>query len=244
MPVARAALVTGASKGIGAAVAKRLARDGFDVAVHYNTDAAGAKRTAAAIAKAGRRAVLVKGDLAEPEGPKVVAEAVGQAFPRLHAVVHNAGFYDRRGFAELDEGAWRATLAVDLEAPAHLTRRLLPRLTDGASLVFVSSIVAARGSTHGAAYTAAKAGLLGLTRTLAQELAPKARANAVAPGYIDTAMLATDSAAKRKARAAEVPLGRVGSPEDVAGAVSFLCGPDSAYVTGTILHVNGGLWIG
>ena len=244
MPAARAALVTGASKGIGAAVARRLARDGFDVAVHHNTDAAGAKRTAAAVVQAGRRAVVVNGDLAEPEGPKVVAEAVAEAFPRLHAVVHNAGFYDRRGFEDLDEGAWRATLTVDLEAPAHLTRRLLPRLADGASLVFVSSIVAARGSTHGAAYTAAKAGLVGLTRTLAQELAPKTRVNAVAPGYIDTAMLATDTPAKRKARAAEVPLGRVGSPEDVAGAVSFLCGPDSTYVTGTVLHVNGGLWIG
>lgn len=244
MPAARAAVVTGASKGIGAAVAKRLAQDGFDVAVHYNADAAGAKRTAAAVVKAGRRAVLVKGDLAEPEGPKVVATAVAEAFPRLHAIVHNAGFYDRRGFADLDEGGWRATLAVDLEAPAHLTRRLLPRLADGASLVFLSSIVAARGSTHGAAYSAAKAGLLGLTRTLAQELAPRVRANAVAPGYIDTAILAGDSPARRKARAAQVPLGRVGSPQDVAGAVSFLCGPDSAYVTGTVLHVNGGLWIG
>ncbi|MEK6975920.1 MAG: SDR family oxidoreductase [Candidatus Thermoplasmatota archaeon] len=244
MPPARAALVTGASKGIGAAVAKRLAHDGFDIAVHYNTDAAGAKRTAAAIVKAGRRAVVVKGDLADPDGPKQVAEAVSEAFPRLHAIVHNAGFYDRRAFADLDEAAWRATLAVDLEAPAHLTRRLLPRLADGASLVFVSSIAAARGSTHGSAYTAAKAGLVGLTRTLARELAPRTRVNAVAPGFIDTAILAGDSPTKRKARAAEVPLGRVGSPEDVAGVVSFLCGPDSAYVTGTVLHVNGGLWIG
>lgn len=241
---ARAALVTGASKGIGAAVAKRLARDGFDVAVHHNTDAAGAKATAAAVRKAGRTAVVAKADLADPGGVAQLAEAVSEAFPRLHAIVHNAGFYDRRGLADLDEAAWRQTLQVDLEAPALLTRRLLPRLAEGASLVFVSSVVAARGSSHGPAYAAAKAGLVGLTRTLAQELAPRVRANAVAPGYIDTAMLGSDSAARRRSRAAEVPLGRVGSPEDVAGAVAFLCGPDSAYVTGTVLHVNGGLWIG
>lgn len=241
---ARAALVTGASKGIGAAVAKRLAQDGFDVVVHHNTDAAGAKRTAAAVTKAGRRAAIVRADLGEPDGPKQLAEAAVAAFPRLQAVVHNAGFYDRRGFADLDEDAWRATLAVDLEAPVHLTRRLLPRLAHGASLVFVSSIVAFRGSSHGTAYAAAKSGLVGLSRTLARELAPKVRVNAVAPGYIDTAILASDTPARRRARAAEVPLGRVGSPEDVAGTVSFLAGPDSAYVTGTVLHVNGGLWIG
>lgn len=242
--VARAALVTGASKGIGAAIARRLAADGFDVAVHYNTDLAGAKRTAAAVAKAGRRAVLVKADLAEPEGPAQVAAAAADAFPRLHALVHNAGFYERSGFRGQDEAAWRTTLAANLEAPAHLTRRLLPRLADGASVVFVSSIVAVRGSDHGPAYAAAKAGLLGLTRTLALELAPKVRVNAVAPGYVDTAILASDTPAKRRARAAKVPLGRVASPEDVAGPVAFLCGPDSGYVTGAVLHVNGGLWMG
>ena len=240
----RAALVTGASKGIGAAVARRLARDGFDVAVHHNTDAAGAKRTAAAVKAAGRKTVLVKADLAEPDGCKQVAEAVAEAFPRLHAIVHNAGFYDRRKVAELDDDAWRATLAVNLEAPGHLTRRLLPRLADGASLVFVSSVVAHRGSAHGAAYIAAKAGVEGLMRTMARELAPKVRANAVAPGYIDTAILAKDTPAQRKGRTDQVPLGRLGSPEEVAAAVAFLAGPDSAYVTGTVLHVNGGLWMG
>lgn len=241
---ARAALVTGASKGIGAVVARRLARDGFDVVVHYNTDLAGARRTAAAVAKAGRRAVLVKADLAGPEGPAQVAAASADAFPRLQALVHNAGFYDRAGFRAQDEAAWRATLAANLEAPAHLTRRLLPRLAPGASIVFLSSVAAVRGSTHGPAYAASKAGLLGLARTLAQELAPAVRVNAVAPGFIDTAILASDTPAKRNARAAQVPLGRVGSPQDVAGAVAFLCGPDSAYVTGTVLHVNGGLWMG
>ena len=202
---ARAALVTGASKGIGAAIARRLARDGFDVAVHHNTDAAGAKRTAAAVRKAGRRAAIVKADLGEPDGCAQLAAAVEAAFPRLDALVHNAGFYDRRKLADLDEAGWRATLAVNLEAPALLTRRLLPRLADGSSVVLVSSMVAHRGSPHGAAYAASKAGMLGLAHNLAKELAPRIRVNAVAPGLVDTAILAGDSPARRKARVAEVP---------------------------------------
>lgn len=238
-------LVTGASKGIGAAIARRLARDGFDVLVHYHADAAGAKRTVAAVRKVRRKAEALQADLGDEAQVRRLAAAVARLAPRLQGVVHNAGVYDRKGLGKTDGAAWKATRAVDLDAPALLTHELLPNLADGASLVFVSSIVAVRGSAHGAAYATAKAGLLGLTRALALELAPRrVRVNAVAPGYIDTAILAGDSPARRKARVAEVPLGRIGTPADVAGAVSFLVGPDAAYVTGTTLHINGGLWMG
>lgn len=239
-----AALVTGAGGGIGAAVARRLAREGFDVAVHYGSDAAGARRTAAAIRRLGRKAIVVGADFSRPGAAETLAAEVAAHFPRLACVVHNAGMYDRRGFAQMDETAWEATLRVDLTAPALLTRALLPHLEADANIVVVSSIVALRGSAHGAHYAAAKAGLLGLTRSLALELAPRVRVNAVAPGYVDTAILASDTLARRKARAAEVPLARVGSPDDVAGAVAFLAGPDARYVTGHVLHVNGGLWMG
>src|ERR1041385_3361723 len=206
-----AALVTGASKGIGAATAKRLARDGFDVIVHYNSDVKGAKATAADIQHAGRKAIPVHADLAKPAGVRQLAQATLAAFPKLDALVLNAGAYDRRALADLDESAWRAALALNLDAPAFLTKRLAPHLARGAAVVFVSSVVAARGSSHGAAYAAAKAGLIGLTRNLARELAP-VRVNAVAPGYIDTAILASDTPARRKTRALEVPVGRVGAP--------------------------------
>lgn len=239
-----ATLVTGASKGIGAAVARRLARDGFDVAVHYGADAAGARRTVAAVRDLGRRSFAVQADFARPDAAAELARQVGKEFPRLDGLVHNAGLYDRRPFSAMTEAAWEATLAVDLAAPALLTRALLPRLAKDAGVVFVSSIAAVRGSGHGAHYAAAKAGLLGLTRSLALELAPRVRVNAVAPGYVATALLSSDTPAKRKARAAEVPLARVGTPEDVAGAVAFLAGPDARYVTGQVLHVNGGLWMG
>jgi 3-oxoacyl-[acyl-carrier protein] reductase len=238
------ALVTGASKGIGAAAARRLAKDGFDVVVHCGHDAAGARRTAAAVRKAGRQALVLQADFARPGAAEQLAAAVAQAAPKLDAVVLNAGVYDRRSFADMTADAWESTLGVDLTAPALLVHALLPRLAAGASITFVSSVVAARGSAHGAHYAAAKAGLLGLARSLAVELAPGVRVNAVAPGYVDTALLGTDSPARRRERNAEVPLGRVGAPEDVAGAVSFLAGPDAAYVTGQVLHVNGGLWMG
>ncbi|MHB1261163.1 MAG: SDR family oxidoreductase [Thermoplasmatota archaeon] len=239
-----AALVTGASKGIGAAVARRLAADGFDVAVHYNADGVGARRTAEAVKKLRRKAVLVKADLSAPRDLEWLVQEATRAFPRLDCVVHNAGVYERRKFSEMTGTAWVATRLVDLDAPAVLTHLLLEKLARDASIVFVSSIAAVRGSRHGAHYAASKAGLLGLAKSLALELAPRVRVNAVAPGYVDTAILADDTPAKRKQRAMEVPLARIGRPDDVAAAVSFLAGRDSAYVTGQVLHVNGGLWMG
>ncbi|MFA5943653.1 MAG: SDR family oxidoreductase [Candidatus Thermoplasmatota archaeon] len=238
------ALVTGASKGIGAAVARRLAADGFDIVVHYHKDTAGARRTVEAVRKLKRKVVAVRADLAAPRDLEHLVEETTKAFPRLDCVVHNAGVYERRKFADMTGSAWVATRLVDLDAPAVLTHLLLDHLAKDASIVFVSSIAAVRGSRHGAHYSAAKAGLLGLAKSLALGLAPRVRVNAVAPGYVDTAILADDTPARRKERAAEVPLARLGKPEDVAAAVSFLSGPDARYVTGQVLHVNGGLWMG
>src|SRR5688572_16664861 len=217
MPGLPTALVTGASKGIGAAVARRLAADGFDVAVHYHTDTAGARRTVEAAKKLRRKAVTIKADLSAPRDLEWLAQETTRAFPKLDCLVHNAGVYERRKFSEMTGTAWVATRLIDLDAPAVLTHLLLGKLARDSSIVFLSSIAAVRGSSHGAHYGASKAGLLGLTRSLAVELAPRTRVNAVAPGYIDTAILAEDSAAKREQRAAEVPLARLGRPEDVAG---------------------------
>lgn len=220
----------------------RLAKDGYDLLAQFNANERGARATAASVRKQGRKATVLRADLHDADEVHDLARAVSQ-HEDLQVVVHNAGTYDRQALAGLSDAAWRRTLAINLDAPALLTRNLLPQLTAGARIVFVSSIVAFRGSAHGAAYAAAKAGLLGLTRSLAAELAPRGiRVNAVAPGYVDTAILAGDSAGKRKARIAEVPLGRIGAPNDVAGVIAFLAGPDSAYMTGQVLHVNGGLW--
>ncbi len=237
------ALVTGASRGIGAAVARRLAEDGFDVIVHFAKHRAGADATAEAVREAGRRALVIQAGLGDPEAAWRLGEEAGAPGP-LACIVNNAGVYDRRSMAQMTGQAWRATMAVNLDGPAAMCQAAQPRLAQGASIVHVSSIVAVRGTSHGAHYAASKAALLGFTKAQALELAPSVRVNAVCPGYVDTDMIGGDSQERRVAREREVPLGRVGSPEDVAGVVSFLCGSDSAYVTGQVLHVNGGLWMG
>lgn len=242
---APAALVTGASTGIGAATARRLADDGHDVCVHYHQDRDGAEATARSVEQAGQDALVMQADLGDPEAAWNLGEHAAATFGRLEVLVNNAGLYPRQHAAEVDPDDWRSTVAVNLDGAFHVTRALSRQMRERSGrIVFLSSIAAFRGSGHGAHYAAAKAGLLGLTRSLAQELAPEVRVNAVAPGYIDTDMLAGDSPQKRAEREREVPLKRVGSPQDVAAAVAFLCGPDSAYVTGQAVHVNGGLWMG
>ena len=180
------AFVTGSSRGIGQAIAVRLAQDGFDVVVHYHQDTDGAEATANMVRDTGREALVLQADLGGAEAAWACAEAAGRG--GLDAFVANAGLYDRRGFEDMTGDAWRRTMAVDLDAPALMTQALLPHLTTDARIVFISSVVAVRGSTHGAHYSTAKAGLLGLTRSLALELAPR-RVNAVLPGYIDTDMI-------------------------------------------------------
>ncbi len=237
------ALVTGASRGIGAAIAKRLVRDGYDVALHYHQDREGAEATAKAVETAGQTAVLLQADLRQAQAAWDLATAAADALGAISVFVANAGIYDRRPMQAMTHDAWRETMHVNLDAPAATTQALLPHFTPGARIVYVSSIVAARGSGHGAHYAAAKAGLLGLTRSLAKELAP-IRVNALAPGYVQTDLLSDDTPEKTAERAKEVPLGRIGTPEEMAGVVSWLVGPDSAYVTGQVIHANGGLRTG
>ncbi len=240
-----AALVTGASRGIGAAIARRLAADGFDIAIHYHQDAEGAAATADAVRALGREAAIYQADLGDLDAAASLAATVAQRFPELAVFVNNAGIYQRTSLADMAADDWRRTMSIDLDGPAILSQALAPWLAarPDAAIVHISSIVAVRGSTHGAHYTAAKAALLGLAKAQAREWAPL-RVNAVCPGYIATDLLAQDTPERRAARANEVPMGRVGTPEDVAGVVAFLCSKDAGYVTGQTLHVNGGLWMG
>lgn len=237
-----AALVTGASRGIGAAIARRLAHEGFDVAIHYNQDKTGAEATAAAVRDAGAKAVILRGDLADNDVAQSIAEQAMESFDELTVFVANAGNYDRVGLSQLDARRWRSNLAVNLDAPAIMSHVLAEALQErGGCIVHVSSIVASRGTAHGAAYAAAKAALLGLTKAHALELAPQVRVNAVVPGYIDTDMIGDDTAERRAQRVNEVPLLRIGTPQDVASVVAWLVSSDAAYVTGQAIHVNGGL---
>ncbi|HWH14317.1 MAG TPA: 3-oxoacyl-[acyl-carrier-protein] reductase [Miltoncostaeaceae bacterium] len=241
MPVA---LVTGASRGIGAASAAALAADGFDVAVGFVADAAGADRTAAAVAAAGRRGVTVQGDQAvEDQAAAMVARAEEELGP-LDALVLNAGV-TRDGLAlRMSAEDWRTVIDTNLTGAFFVARAALRGMLRrrAGSIVAVSSVVGITGNAGQANYAAAKAGLIGMAKSLAREAGPRGvRVNAVAPGYIATDMTAGLSDEQRAGVLGATPLGRLGTPEDVAAAVAFLCGPGAAYVTGTVLTVDGGL---
>ncbi len=245
----RVALVTGAASGIGAATARRLAAPGTAILLHTRKNAEGLDRVAAAVHEAGAEAATMLGDIADPALPDaLVAEAVSR-FGGLDVVVHAAGFADRTPVAGMDDAVLRKSLDAVLFAFLRLARAALPRLAGRPAprILAVSSFVAhtfRTDSTGFPASAAAKAGMEALVRALAVEAAPQGiTVNAVAPGYTrkDPGAHAALTQAQWDAVAARIPLGRLGTPEDVAAMIGFLASEHAGYVTGQVIHVNGGL---
>jgi 3-oxoacyl-[acyl-carrier protein] reductase len=244
----KAALVTGASTGIGAAAATALGRLGVAVAVHYNRSAAEAEAVAEAIRAEGGTAVLVRGDLAAAgAGPEVVAEATG-SLGRLDILVNNAGALIRRQpFLELDLALYQAVLDLNVRSVIAVSQAAVPHLerAGGGAIVNVGSIAGSNGGGPGSGhYAGAKAYIHNLTRHMANELAPRSiRVNAIAPGVIETPFHAATPAERKEAWRRAIALGRLGVAEDCAGPIVFLASEMSRYVTGQILHVNGGQYM-
>ena len=240
------ALVTGGSRGIGRAIGVALGKLGAKVVLNYSSNEAAAAESAAAVAAAGGVAVTKRFDVADPAAVDAAFKEVVAAEGALHILVNNAGVAVNTLVLGAKDADWKRAIDVNLNGTFYCCRaalRALLKAREAGRIINITSITGEGGSAGQAPYVAAKAGIIGLTKTLAKEYASRGiTANAVSPGYIDTDMTATElPEAKRAELLKTIPLGRVGKPEDVAAAVAYLAGPLAGYVTGQVLRVNGGL---
>ena len=240
----KVALVTGGSRGIGRAVCLELARQGADVAVNYAGNEAAAQETAQACRELGVRAVVLRADVADAAACDAMVAQVLEQLGRLDILVNNAGITRDGLLMTMKEDAWDQVLDTNLKG-AFLTMKAVARTMMKqryGRIVNLSSVVGLHGNAGQVNYAASKAGVIGMTKSLAKELASRGvTVNAVAPGFIDTDMTAALTETAKNAALGSIPMGRMGTPENVAKAVAFLAGEDAGYITGQVLAVDGGM---
>jgi len=242
----KVSLVTGASRGIGRAIALALAEAGSDVALNYATHREPAESLAEQIQAMGHKAKVYRGDVSDPNNNDKMVAAMLDDFGTVQIVVNNAGITRDRSFLKMDLPMWQEVLNVNLTGPAMIAHRLLgPMVESGwGRIINITSIVGQMGNFGQANYAAAKGGLMALTKTLAREFARKnITVNAVAPGFIETDMTAGVPEKALDAVRSVTPMGRLGKPAEVAAAVVFLASPAASFITGEVLGVNGGMYM-
>jgi 3-oxoacyl-[acyl-carrier protein] reductase len=243
----KTALVTGASRGIGRAVAVTLARGGASVALNYAGNDAAAAEALKLVQEAGApRAKLYKFDVADPAACAAAVDAVIEEWGALNILVNNAGISKDQTIALFKDEDWNRHIGVNLTGTFNLVRAVArPMMKQkGGAIVNLTSVVGEMGNRGQAAYAASKAGIIGLTKSVARDLASRGiRVNAVAPGYVDTDMTGALPEAARAKLQEMIPLARIGSAQDVAEAVAFLASDQASYVTGEVLRVNGGMYM-
>ena len=238
------ALVTGASRGIGRAIAVKLAEAGATVAVNYAGNAQAAEETKALIEAKGQKALLLQADVADGEAVEAMVQQVVEAFGRIDILVNNAGITRDGLLMRMKEADWDDVMRTNLKGVYNCTKAAVKRMVKQRSgrIVNMSSVVGLTGNAGQANYAAAKAGVIGFTKATAKELAARGiTVNAVAPGFIETDMTAVLSEAVKENLRKGIPLAKLGSPEDIAGATLFLVSDAASYITGQTLHVDGGM---
>ena len=240
----KVALVTGASRGIGRAIALALAAEGADVAVNYAGSEAAAKEVAAEIEAMGRKAFVIQADIASTEASTAMVDAVVKEFGRVDVLVNNAGITRDGLLMRMKEEDWDAVITTNLKGVFNCTKAAIKYMMkqNSGNIVNISSIVGVMGNAGQANYCAAKAGVIGFTKATAKEVAARGiRVNAIAPGFIKTDMTSVLPEKVVEAMLAGIPLNRLGETEDIAKAVLFLASSDANYITGQTLHVDGGM---
>ncbi len=242
----KSALITGGSRGIGKETVLSLAAAGVDVAINYHNSDQAAQKTAEKAREFGVRAEIYKADVSKEDQAEAMVENIQSDFSHIDILVNNAGITRDKSFLKMTKMMWDEVLGVNLNGPFLITHALLPSMIDSGwgRVINVASVVGQTGNFGQANYSVTKGGLIAFTMTLAREVSRKGvTVNAVAPGFIETDMTKDIPDVALDGVKAMTPLGRLGKPEEVAAAISFLAGPDASYITGQVLPVNGGLYM-
>jgi 3-oxoacyl-[acyl-carrier protein] reductase len=240
----KTALVTGASRGIGRGIALKFSENNAFVGINYVSNDKKAEETLGDVRKKGGDGLLLKGDVSKTSDVDRIIGKLVKKQGKIDILVNNAGIYFRNNFLEIPVETWDKVVKNNLSSCFYITKKALPFIKPGGRIIFISSQLAFRGSSHGSDYAASKAGMLGLMRSLALELADKKiLVNAVAPGTIDTDIIGHYTKEMRNKRIKEIPLKRLGTSEDIANACLFLASDMSDYITGETINVNGGIYI-